>query len=149
MRIGPLSLLDQKLLPKKLSEMKTNIFSSVTSGDLAFDLTEKNDRSSFLLILTALSNAACRLSLRRSGVELDGGRKTAPPPGTLCYRWSTGLARVKGDIITILIINPNIIIPEIFKQKPWWEGVNFNSTCSSIDSKTKSSNEIKFGIALY
>ena len=69
-----------KGITEKLSEMKTNISSSVTSGDLAFDLTEKNDRSSFLLILTALSNAACRLSLRRSGVELDGGRKTAPPP---------------------------------------------------------------------
>jgi hypothetical protein len=26
---------------KKLSEVKTNIFSSVTSGDLVFDLTEK------------------------------------------------------------------------------------------------------------
>ena len=52
-------------------------------GDLwwpSFWPDRKNDRSSFLLILTALSNAACRLSLRRSGVELDGGRKTAPPP---------------------------------------------------------------------
>ena len=28
-------------MTEKLSEMKTNIFSSVTSGDLAFDLTEK------------------------------------------------------------------------------------------------------------
>ena len=54
----------------------------------------KNDRSSFLLILTALSNAACRLSLQRSGVELDGGRKTAPP-GTLCYRYTPGPARAK------------------------------------------------------
>ena len=45
-------------------------------GDLwwpSFWPDRKNDRSSFLLILTALSNAACRLSLRRSGVELDGG----------------------------------------------------------------------------
>ena len=45
-------------------------------GDLwwpSFWPDRKNDQSSFLLILTALSNAACRLSLRRSGVELDGG----------------------------------------------------------------------------
>ena len=28
-------------MTEKLSEMKTNTFSSVTSGDLAFDLTEK------------------------------------------------------------------------------------------------------------
>ena len=33
----------------------------------------KNDRCTFLLILDELSNAACRMSLRSSGAELDGG----------------------------------------------------------------------------
>ena len=40
----------------------------------------KHDWSTFLLILDELSNAACRMSLRSSGAELDGGRKNAPPP---------------------------------------------------------------------
>ena len=39
--------------------------------DLWHDL--KNDRSTFLLILDELSNAAYRMSLRSSGAELDGG----------------------------------------------------------------------------
>ena len=87
-RIVPLSILDQKLLiTEKLSKMKTNNFSSVTSGDLAFDLTEKMTKVVSYWFLT-LSNAVYRWSLRRSGVELDGGRKTATP-GPLCYkRWA-------------------------------------------------------------
>ena len=45
----------------------------------------KNDQSSFDKVFDNLSNAAYRISLRRSGAELDGGggrRKTAPPPPT-------------------------------------------------------------------
>ena len=40
----------------------------------------KNDRSTFLMHLDELSNAASRMSLRSSGAELDGGvgRKNAP-----------------------------------------------------------------------
>ena len=40
----------------------------------------KNERNTFLLILDELSNAACRMSLRSSGAELDGGGVKTPPP---------------------------------------------------------------------
>ena len=44
-------------------------FDDVT--DLWPDL--KNDQNTLLVILDELSNAACRMSLRSSGAELDGG----------------------------------------------------------------------------
>ena len=52
----------------------------MTSGDLTFDLL-KNDRSSFVMIFDALSNAAYRVSLRGPGAELDGGVQTSPAGG--------------------------------------------------------------------
>ena len=58
----------------------------MTSGYLTFDLTlyfdrrKWHDRSTFVMIFYELSNAACRMSLRSSGAELDeGGRKNDPP----------------------------------------------------------------------
>ena len=33
----------------------------------------KNERNTFLMLLDELSNAACRMSLRSSGAELEGG----------------------------------------------------------------------------
>ena len=39
----------------------------------------KNDQSTSLVILDELSNSACRMLLRSSGAELDGGRKNTLP----------------------------------------------------------------------
>ena len=72
-RIDPLSCLDQKLFKKKTIRSKNEHF---LFGDLSwpsFWPNRKNGRSTFLLVFTVLSNAAYRLSLQRSGVELDGG----------------------------------------------------------------------------
>ena len=47
------------------------------------------------MLLNELSNAACRMSLRSSGAELDGGgRKNAPPPSTPWKIQTTSTARV-------------------------------------------------------
>ena len=51
----------------------------MTSGDLTFDLL-KNDRSDFVMIFDALSNAAYRVSLRGPGAEIEGGGSQQPPP---------------------------------------------------------------------
>ena len=51
----------------------------MTSGDLTFD--QKSHRSDFFLIFDALSNAACPVSLRGPGAELErGGVQTHTPP---------------------------------------------------------------------
>ena len=81
-----------KSYSRKTIISKNEHFSSVTSGDLVFDLTEKMTEV-LSYCLTALSNAAYRLSLRRSGVELHGEGHKPPRPGPLCYRWSPGPAR--------------------------------------------------------
>ena len=51
----------------------------MTSGDLTFDLTKKSDRSDFVIMLSALSNAAFCVSLRDPGAELEGGCSNTPP----------------------------------------------------------------------
>ena len=43
----------------------------MTSGDLTFDLTQNNDRNSFVMISDALWNAAYRVLLRGPGAEVD------------------------------------------------------------------------------
>ena len=52
----------------------------MTSGDLTFDLTLKMTKITSVIILDELSKAACGMSQRSLGAELDGGRKNAPPP---------------------------------------------------------------------
>ena len=42
-------------------------------GATILTLAKKNYRNSFDWVFEDLSNAACRMSLRRSGAELDGG----------------------------------------------------------------------------
>ena len=51
----------------------------MTSGDLTFDLTKKVTEVNFFLIFDALSNAACPVSLRGPGAELEGGCSNTPP----------------------------------------------------------------------
>ena len=56
---------------------------NLTFGDLWWpDLWPdlKNDRSSFVMIFDALSNAAYRVSLRGPGAEIEGGVLNNPPP---------------------------------------------------------------------
>ena len=50
----------------------------MTSDDLTFDLTLKNERSSFVMIFDAISNVADRVSLRGPVVELERGSQEPP-----------------------------------------------------------------------
>ena len=50
------------------------------------------------MVFDELSIAAFRLSLRRSGDELEGGGRKTAPPGPMCYNRSTGPARVKSEV---------------------------------------------------
>ena len=52
---------------------KTRKFCISAPGGHNFDPSEKNDRNNFDRVFDDLSNAACRMSLRRSVAELDGG----------------------------------------------------------------------------
>ena len=74
---GTLALLVHELerLKLKTVEMVENreyfTFDHLWWPDLSPD--HKNDEGTFWVILVELSNAACRMSLRSSGAELDGG----------------------------------------------------------------------------
>ena len=75
------------------SRKKLENFAFFAPGGHIFDPIEKRTEiHSFDWVFDDLSNAACGISLQRSGAELDGGVKT--PPGPLCYNRSTGPARV-------------------------------------------------------
>ena len=52
----------------------------MTSGDLTFDLTKKVTEVISSLFFDALSNAACPVSLRGPGAELEGGGGVQTPP---------------------------------------------------------------------
>ena len=52
----------------------------MTSSDVIFDLSEKNDRSTFGRP-PKLSNAVCRFSLRCLVFEISGGAVIRPPVG--------------------------------------------------------------------
>ena len=66
----------------------------MTSDDQTFDL--KNERCTFVMICVELSNAACCVSLRGPGAELEGGGGVQTrPPGPARVAPSTGPARVK------------------------------------------------------
>ena len=56
---------------------KTRKFCNFLSLEATILTLAKNDQNSFAWFFDDLSNAACRMSLRRSEAELHGGRKTA------------------------------------------------------------------------
>ena len=60
------------------------------------------------MFFDALSNAACRLSLRGPGTELEGGGQTLPGPARLAP--SSGPARVKANCSPPENINNFILV---------------------------------------
>ena len=71
-----------EVFPKWCSPFVKNskILHFFAPGGHNFDPNKKKIRNSFDWVFDDISNAACRMSLRRSGTELDGGADKPPPP---------------------------------------------------------------------